>query len=480
MLERFLRIGLTAVILLLPLSFYFRFTAGSGGEFGFKLPPAEPLLWLLLAVWIVRRRVDPGSPPTVFPAPPFIALIAALGLSIAMTRNPEDPPRTLLESFKEIIQAVDYYLIFLLLLVSTFRRRADPQHLFRIVFTLTGMVVVVGALQWLRYTEAPFLVSSVFDNRNILGAFLAVVLPLLFGVQIFEKRRARVALLGAVIVSGFLLSSAVAALALGFAVIAFMSRRLRPRRRVARLLPVAAAAGIALYGALPEAVPGGLLFEPTSLDHYHAIIERNAGMIMPHHPLPLTGLGGGRVELTTSAWPADPTAAEYRTLVGEVRRARSRDLILSQGGPHVRQRFLEWQAALNVLGRYPLVGVGPGRYQEKISYHFYTLPKLNTLEPDTQNGFLVLSSTSGFLGLSAFVWILLHLFALVRAGSGTPPPANDPQPTDFERGLDLGLAGALVSFVAVNVFYNASNHHATMLLFVLLAAMISLRHSRWG
>ncbi len=82
------------------------------------------------------------------------------------------------------------------------------------------------------------------------------------------------------------------------------------------------------------------------------------------------------------------------------------------------------------------------------------------------------------LDLSAFAWILLHLFALVRAGSGTMSLADDPQRTDCERGLDLGLAGALVCFVAVNVFYNASNHHATMLLFVLLAAMISLRHSR--
>jgi O-antigen ligase len=187
-------------------------------------------------------------------------------------------------------------------------------------------------------------------------------------------------------------------------------------------------------------------------------------------------VGGHKVAIATSARAVDPRTDDYRDAVIDARQVQRRDEMLREDSPQVRQRFLEWQAALNMLGGSPLLGIGPGRYQEKVGAHYYGLPKLNTREPDTQNGFLVLASTTGFVGLTTFLWIVVHLGSITRIRSDPNHRGTEGEMRgNLDRGLDLGLRGALAAFLGINIFYNASSHHATMLLFVTLAAMISIR-----
>jgi hypothetical protein len=232
------------------------------------------------------------------------------------------------------------------------------------------------------------------------------------------------------------------------------------------------ASTVALFSALQDGPLEEFLFEPRSLDRYTASVERSTTMMEPPASVQF-GIGQRQVRIGVSVWPA---VRLNRERIGLERDLRMRSRLLSEAEPHVQQRFLEWQAALNTVEQSPLVGVGPGRYQEQVGYHFYELPKLNTLEPGAQNGFLVILVTSGFLGLSAFSWILLHLVSLLRELANGGPELRDRGPA--ERGLDLGLGVALASFVLVNIFYDASSQHATTMLFVVVAALVTLRHAQ--
>ena len=123
------------------------------------------------------------------------------------------------------------------------------------------------------------------------------------------------------------------------------------------------------------------------------------------------------------------------------------------------------------------MGVGLGGYQEAVVEHYDGLPKLNTLEPSTQSGFLVLAVSTGVLGLSVFFWILLHLFSLLHSpASRSALEMDERENGDFEQGIAGGLWGALTAFVGVNIFYDASSSYAIAALFTAIAVMISLQH----
>ncbi len=480
MIDRILRVGLMSAIFLSPFSLSFGLVNSVGNGPTIRLPPTEPILWFLLVLWLIQRHrhSQSKSPALLLPPLPFAVFILMIGLSAIMTSSSYfGSPADWLRSLKEVIQAVDAYFIFLLLLLNIFRRQNDSQILFRVICGLTVTVVVVGVLQLLFYTQTPFLVSSIFPNRNVLSSFLAVILPLLYGVLIFEKRKDHRIFLGGIILSGILICSSVAALTISLAVMAVLSRWLLRRHRKFYTIAVTATAGITIFLVGHSNTLLHIFHEPSSSKVYHTTIRKSAGMLVTHSPLEFDISQEHRVQILTSAWPPAPDSAYYRSAVENLYQARRRDQIHSQGVAHIKQRFLEWQAALHVLAKFPLLGVGPGRYQEVIGYHYYSLPKLNTLEPDTQNGFLVLAATTGFIGLSAFICMLLHLIKMLRVSSSSLNRSSTGRgSSDFECGLDLGLAGAFISFIIANCYYDISSRHSTTLLFVMICSMILLRH----
>jgi hypothetical protein len=233
------RIGLAAVILISPLSCYVQIGSSPEPGFAAKIPPAEPLLWVLFLLWVVSRRSD-VAPIVPVPAP-FIGFVAAVGVSaIATTPSPLLP----LSSIKELLQAVDYYVLFLLLLLNNFSGRNGLNLMFRLVLYQSWIVVTLGVLQRLHRPEATFLVSSLFDNRNVLSAYLAVVLPLLFGVLAFENRASRQVVLALPIIAGVLLCSAPAALLIAFTAILLLSLAISRRRRTLYMVTLSLAVAV--------------------------------------------------------------------------------------------------------------------------------------------------------------------------------------------------------------------------------------------
>jgi len=81
-----------------------------------------------------------------------------------------------------------------------------------------------------------------------------------------------------------------------------------------------------------------------------------------------------------------------------------------QKSADIRQRYIEWQAELNLLEDRPITGTGAGCINEYRSEYYYRLPKLNTLKPFDQNGYLAIAAESGILGLVCFSWVILYYF----------------------------------------------------------------------
>ncbi|MFC1460912.1 O-antigen ligase family protein [Verrucomicrobiota bacterium] len=114
---------------------------------------------------------------------------------------------------------------------------------------------------------------------------------------------------------------------------------------------------------------------------------------------------------------------------------------IDPNGHDISQRYIEWYAALNMIKENFVLGVGAGNYQLCIGKYFGLLPKLNTLEPDTQNGWLIIGSTMGMVGLCMFVWLFL--------GAGMQGIKSLRSGSD---GKAAGLLGAAVAWGVMSIF----------------------------
>jgi hypothetical protein len=110
----------------------------------------------------------------------------------------------------------------------------------------------------------------------------------------------------------------------------------------------------------------------------------------------------------------------------------------------LKQRWVEWRAALDMMAAYFPLGVGTGNYQLNIGMFKADRTK-KTLQPDTMNRYLVTGASMGFLGLVALVSVLTRCaWSLGRADRAAPAPIHP--------GLWAGLAGSLVGIVLSNLF----------------------------
>lgn len=70
----------------------------------------------------------------------------------------------------------------------------------------------------------------------------------------------------------------------------------------------------------------------------------------------------------------------------------------------LRQRYIEWQATLNLLTDRAGAGTGVGCLNDHRSEYYLRLPKRNTIAAFDQNGWLATAGETGFVGLLALCW----------------------------------------------------------------------------
>ena len=150
----------------------------------------------------------------------------------------------------------------------------------------------------------------------------------------------------------------------------------------------------------------------------------------------------------------------------EARRARLGEDFswVEPDGLNLRQRYLEWQAEINLLGERSIAGSGAGDINSQRSKYYHRLPKLNTLLAFDQNGWLTSAAENGLLGLICFCWIVLHHGSVALRKIKM---SADPAAARCHWAHLAGLLSACVAHLFSSLYYNG-----VLIAFVLLLAMI--------
>jgi hypothetical protein len=426
--------------------------AGRGGGFAARVPPvglcASDVLFLLAFVmWAAWRIADGGLRAQLrsYPRALWALLIAAVLSAVPFFKSsPLFTGRELDygDAAKEFIQL-------LLLFGCTFAVLADylrdPAWRRRLVAAFLIAAVgglLVGIWEYGRLqpspvgaAEAGHMVSPVdvdgtfgFEgvaagaderigtksNRNVLGAWLTLVLPLLWGIALWGPRPSVRGVCGAAAWAGMLLLLNGGLWLATLAVFLLMSY-LKGGRAFA-----ATAMGLFLFWAVV------FRFAPQE----HGLILADSLMLRRSHDrfhtLPVYG-------------------AE-----GTARTGAPESLSDAEGGAW-QQKFVEWQPGLQALMRDPLLGLGIGNYQNNINLYYqpkpdptynpdgaYDVPKpsKNLMETGANSQYLVWGAETGLAGLFALAWVLM--FGLKAAGKAAAKADSG-----WIRGLAVGCAGAL-------------------------------------
>ena len=135
---------------------------------------------------------------------------------------------------------------------------------------------------------------------------------------------------------------------------------------------------------------------------------------------------------------------------------------------NLKQRYIEWQAELNLLEERTVTGTAAGCINDYRSNYYYRLPKLNTLKAFDQNGWLSTGAETGMMGLMCFCWIVAYYgrLALVQVIDSR----------SNESSLDRAFAVAnLAGFTAacVSNLFSSIHYNGILIVFVLVLTLIS-------
>ncbi len=79
--------------------------------------------------------------------------------------------------------------------------------------------------------------------------------------------------------------------------------------------------------------------------------------------------------------------------------------------PSLKSRLVIWQSAWEIIKDRPLIGVGPGMFQEYyLDYQIKSGPYPEWAVPQPHNLFLAFWLQTGLFGLIGFVWLLIYFF----------------------------------------------------------------------
>ena len=183
------------------------------------LSPVDPLVWLTAVAWLTsvvlnRRWRD-------FRLPPLAAWVF-VGLAVISAATTSFSPK----SGKEIFKFIEYFIAAYVVLASV---TSAPGRLRRVADLFLGMatvVIAIGAAQYLMPKVPDFLVRATFGNRNVLGGYLSMALPLAAGLLFYDTSRIRKAWYLVILVTGLaIILSGASLLAIAVACVAVAAVR---------------------------------------------------------------------------------------------------------------------------------------------------------------------------------------------------------------------------------------------------------------
>ena len=355
---------------------------------GGHLTIVDPLILFAAFCWLVKVLAQEGWWRMPWPLPwQVAAFVLPAMLSIFMVTSDG-----MADALRETAKMLEYFVVGYILYDDLLRQH--PRRLRTVLYLALGMTVVIVLL-----ALAQFLVSSdpirgvagTFRSRNVLGGWLAMILPILFGVAVYATGPLlRVGLL-ALVCCGLLVDLSAASLG---AILIVM-------------LLIAATRGWRTF-----------VIAALAVTFWVAVVTDHIGSFK------------------------DPDSGARQTS----QQVLFRSVALYAPGGQPERRYPQWQSAVEMMLTHPWLGDGIGNYQRRVELYTGTKPMpTGPSEPDIQNLYLVIGSTMGLPALFAFLALLLTPAFL--AGAAAPRHAH------WRKGFVYGVAGGIAAFALTAIWH---------------------------
>ena len=389
---------------------------------------ADVITGIILLLWILKTMIYNEWKQIKLPPAPVLIFTGAGILSFVNAFS-------LIQWLKELIQIIEYFLIFYLLLINNFQT-IKRTTLKNSLLVSTSVILLIAFVQHTFLKADPYFVKGFFENRNILGTFLCMTVPVAYAELLLCKHNFKKVWMGALLFIAYLVlvsGSAILSILISLLTVSWLYSRKVFFRFVFAILFLAA-----VYPLITPSKNTRSLKEFVSIYEQGSIREnyyRRLALLgsMNANTLFQRNIGNNRLSITNDRVMSVkmPEIAK-----GE----RYQDM---EGTKQIKNRYLEMQASLNMIAENTLTGVGLGNYQNGIGTYYAELPKVNTAEPNQHNGYLIIASTTGLIGLAALLWLF---FSMLKNGM---------RRLDFARkgqSLPLGLIGSLLGCMIENMF----------------------------
>ena len=385
---------------------------------------------------------------------------------------------------KEVLQFAEYFLV----AFAVFLNAADTADLKLLLYAfVAGTAIVIGWAAVQYFTVAsPLDVRAGFANRNVLGAYLALALPFLYGLALHARYgSARIGLL-VLVALGLLVNLSGGALLATFLMLLVLSA-VRGQRALVPFLAATLAVVLLAPTFLPRRHHTDVLFSSIALsvdDNYllsdRELVARARELLHPTHEIVLDH-SGERAMPAPRPLDADRLlrlllerrrlSRDENALFAEVQAAIQADTTPEQRanyplkGPRLAVRYQRWDAALACIRSLwrprgdlrgdPFLGYGLRPYHQvvnpfmtgRLQYRTDEPEVFNiaTTEPFTHNTWLQAPVQMGLVGFLAVLWLFATFFG--RADSLYIVARSE-----LMLGLALGATGGILGFALAGLF----------------------------
>jgi hypothetical protein len=391
----------TIDILLIAIIFLFPFTIKiayiSPADLGhpilsINLSISDFLIGITFIIWIIQIILTKGYKNIIFQPPVVLLFLFVCGLSIINAFSIGD-------WLKDIIQLIEYLFMFYLLLQNNlFGKNIQVRN---ILLVQTSLIVFLSFLQYSVLNGSPYLIRGLFENRNLLGGYLSIMLPIVFAEMLGTPsiyKRSWMILVMLLSVFIILTSSTFISLIISTMVISTMLSKKMVVKVSLSLLTVSI-----LYTFLMPQKNIDSLSETVSF--------YEQGSISENYYRRLTILGDLDKDILLKKYIGDNFVVISSNLFmpSKMPKIREGDAYKdAEQKKHIKNFYLEMFASLNLIAEHTLTGVGLGNFQNEISSYYKGFEKINTSEPFVHCGYLTIGATTGILGLTAFIIMLLY------------------------------------------------------------------------
>lgn len=399
---------------------------------------AEILILIVFGLFFLKVLLEKSWRQLKWPP---IAILLYLSVILLSSLNATSN----LSIIKEFLQNALYFFLFYIVLIN----RPNPDIFLRkariILVVLTCLSILVACYQTFIEGGSPYLIRGLFVNRNLFGGFLVLTLPLIF-IQALHTHKIWLKVFYWIV------------MLLAFAVI------YAPFAVIAAFIALFCVAWFHLSRNFKYIL---LLFLPIILSLIFSSQYRqewkNALSVYEQGSV---GLNYNRVQrllydLPKNTWLQKNMDDKVLLIEDELfmssvepqTRLEDDQYTHLKDRENIKQRYLEWYATLNMVSEQPVIGFGAGQYQDFVGSKYGTLIKVNTMEPNCDNSYLVTASTLGILGLSALLWILFYHFmnALKMIKTGENEQRKIQGLWIVGSFIGIGIYGFFSSFLVVGI-----------------------------